>query len=843
MAEYEIITPRPGNAPYSLTGSMYIGGPPPVGQYTANSDNSLQGWWRCNKDPSIDSQIVDSSNKNRPANNNLPVFSSTDYPSKLIQAASCTWDGLTTAPNVGTAALWDTIIGSDTANGATQKMSFSMWVKKTGNGDSVYPRLFQFGDDGNNLGQVWAFVEVGGRIHFSADFTVGRGEWRTGGMILPPSGAGLGWNHILITYDATSTSNTPMLYLNGVSYPFFIYSGLNPNGSYTGIKGDPCIIGNRSGQDRTFEGSIADFAVWNEVLTAADALTLHAARLGPIYYTYRNFDLIGYGQRLSPTGSQERLSLQGVDAQPDDIYFPSLLPRVRQGAPMSLWRQGEKISDKYFDDTLAMNPNPQDMRGVGDIKVTQRMNFDWEKLNFGQAPVVQQGESYVETNRFNPINFILSPEETMWPVNLFNLGSLLDHEFDGIIEPLDIRSELLGIVRSRFEGHSVRAGLTGGASETYFGSKQIVDKWHDNDAKAPFFLDAPLNWGTIPISAFSNITQEPDAPFYDKTAFEITTSPLMMNNPQLSGLNGTYSVFDGYSLGSQLLLPLKRNCLAWWRLDQDYSVSGNVSDSSGNNRTGTFPSADSRVTFDTETPASYIQEGSSHFAGETIGTVKIDIGADTIWDGLIGGTGNAAKPFSISVWIYFEDLGGNNAGRVIDFGGDRRLWMTSPSPADAGYGRLKFEAGSIGSECYSSNISGNAWHHVVCTYTGGSDFGGDKKARLYVNASQHDVETQTTTTGINGDCLIGNNLVGGYAFQGYIADVSVWDVRLKWAKVKALYSARNGVCGRGLRNDPLITALKQMNTGSYPVVDPVEERANHGFYFGKNAGSIVYGDE
>ena len=277
----------------------------------------------------------------------------------------------------------------------------------------------------------------------------------------------------------------------------------------------------------------------------------------------RNFNLVGSGSRLSPTGSQYELSLQGIDAQAEDVYFPSLLPRIRQGAPMSLWRQGEKISDKYFDDTLAMNPNPQDMRGVGDIKVTQRVNFGWEQLNFGQAPTVQQGESYVETNRFNPIDFILSSEETMWPVNLFNLGSLLDHEFDGVIEPLDIRSELLGIVRSRFEGHSVRGGLTGGASETYFGSKQIVDKWHAKDDKAPFFLDAALNWGTIPIGAFSNITQEPDAPFYDKTAFEITMSPLMMNNPQLSGLLSSYSVFDGYTIGSQRILPHKSSCVAW----------------------------------------------------------------------------------------------------------------------------------------------------------------------------------------------------------------------------------------------------------------------------------------
>ena len=176
----------------------------------------------------------------------------------------------------------------------------------------------------------------------------------------------------------------------------------------------------------------------------------------------RNFELVGSGSRLSPTGSQYTLSLQGVNAHADDVYFPSLLPRVRQGAPMALWRRGEKISDKYFDDTISVphSGSNQNLRGENDVKLSLRVNFDWEKLNFGQAPTVQQGEAYVETNRFSAVDYIQASEETMWPVNLFNLGSLLEHEFDGVIEPFDIKGELLGLVRSRFEGHAVRAGPT-----------------------------------------------------------------------------------------------------------------------------------------------------------------------------------------------------------------------------------------------------------------------------------------------------------------------------------------------------------------------------------------------
>jgi len=846
MAKYAIITPAPrdGSAPYSLTGSMYIGGPPPVGQYTANSDDSLQGWWRCNEAPS--SVLADSSNKARPASNNLPVFSSVAYPSELIQLGSCTWDGLTTGPNIGTAAMWDAIIGSDISGGSTQQMSFSIWIKQTGPGDSNYSRLYQFGDDGNITGQVWTYLKNNDKLHFSADFDGDRGEWVT--TSVPADWTK--WNHVLVTYDATSDSNNPVIYVNGVSVPIEFYSGRVPSGTYTGIKDDPCIIGNRSGLDRTFEGYIADFAVWNKVLTSNDAAILYAAQAGPIYYTYRDFGLIGYGQRLSPTGSQERLSLQGLDAQPDDIYFPSLLPRLRQGAPMSLWRQGEKISDKYFDDTLAMNPNPQDMRGVGDIKVTQRMNFGWEQLNFGQAPTVQQGESYVETARFNPIDYLESSEETMWPVNLFNLGSLLDHEFDGVIEPFDIRSELLGIVRSRFEGHSVRGGLTGGASETYFGSKQIVDTWHDNDAKAPFFLDAPINWETIPVGAYSNITQEPDAPFYDQTAFGITTSPLVMNNPaHLQPAKISYSVFTSFpgekwteGPAGYRNLPSSGNLLAWWRLNTDVSATGDAVDSSGNDHEGIFPSTNRRPDPSSASPAPYVQTITANFDG-SLNQVRLENGS--VWNPLIGGSGASSLPFSIVFWIN-PDISGVDSNQGIVWFGSSFNEAHRGVIYNKGTGTVRFDVGSTTTNL--ATISAGVWTHVAVTYAGGS--AAPARARIYIDGVQQsflDINNGDVDDILAGSvCRLGSTHAGQY-FKGLLADISVWGKRLLLAEIEALRDASNGVYELAMLEDPLLAGLRNISEDKNPrnpdVVDPTEKRANHGFYFGQNAGSIVYGDE
>lgn len=563
----------------------------------------------------------------------------------------------------------------------------------------------------------------------------------------------------------------------------------------------------------------------------------------------RNFKLVGSGSRLSPTGSQYQMSLQGIDAHLDDVYFPSLLPRVRQGAPMSMWRMGEKISDKHFDDTISLphSGTIPNLDGEGNKKLQLRVNFDWEKLNFGQAPSVSPTGPYVETNRYDAVEYIRASEETMWPVNLFNLGSLLEHEFDGVIEPLDIRSELLGLVRPRFEGHSVRGGLTGGASETYFGSKQIVDKWKVTDEKLAFFLDAPISWDTIPIGAYSNITHEPDAPWKDIPGYEITNKPLTVNNTGISGLSLTnYAITTSTILirysnlhNNEYVLPHSANLLAWWRMNTDVSTSGDAIDSSGNARNGTYAALTRRPLPSTSVPAPYIQLTSTDFDGALDQT---DIGDDSVWEPLIGGNGAASKPFSIVFWINPDLLGTNTNQGVIWFGSSlnepHRGVMYNKST-----GLLLFGVGSSVSNL--ANLNAGVWTHVALTYAGGA--ASPARAMIYMNGVQSsflDIANGDVQS-ISGLGRVGSTYSSLY-FDGLLADVSIWNKALSADEVKALRDASNGVYFNEPQEDTLIEALRDMavkDSGDYGVIDPAEKRANHGFYFGQNAGSIAYGDE
>jgi hypothetical protein len=261
------------NIGYGLTGSFAaprLGadpGPISVGagayNYTSTMASSLQGWWRLNKNISTAGDCEDSSGNNRngtfAAATNRPAFSTSLYPSTHMQAGSCTFDGGGTADDgtsVGTAATWDAIIGNNTGAGSTEKMTFSAWVYKTGDGENNYGRILDFGDS-----DLYVFTDTDDKIYIGAKWNGNNAiQWRTTEAISLNA-----WAHVVITYDATSSSNDPKIYINGIAATVSHYSGTK-TGAYYGIVGQEAHIGNRNTGDRTFEGQIADVAVWNDTL-------------------------------------------------------------------------------------------------------------------------------------------------------------------------------------------------------------------------------------------------------------------------------------------------------------------------------------------------------------------------------------------------------------------------------------------------------------------------------------------------------------------------------------------------------------------------------------------------
>lgn len=141
--------------------------------------------------------------------------------------------------------------------------SYSLWTFRSGDGGGNLGRMFQKGTSSstvnfnNNAGS--------GSYDFNRSWTVA-GVW---GIARPSANA---WHHFLITYDSSSTSNQPVIYLNGVSQTVNI--GTTPSGTRTD-NAEVYNVGNRGdNNNRNWGGDLAEFAVWDRILTAAEAAAL-----------------------------------------------------------------------------------------------------------------------------------------------------------------------------------------------------------------------------------------------------------------------------------------------------------------------------------------------------------------------------------------------------------------------------------------------------------------------------------------------------------------------------------------------------------------------------------------
>lgn len=238
---------------------------------------NLQGWWRLNKDISSAGNAIDSSGRGRDgtfdAAADRPTYSTLIYPSTYIQTSSLDFDVSSNDKiNIGTAAVWDALIGNDTANGSTEQMTFCAWIYKNGDGGGNLGRIIDFGD-----GDVVVTTNVSEQVGFIAKWNGAQVLWSTTLSNLFKLDQ---WAHIAITYDATNTANDPKIYINGIEYVTYIVSGTK-TGTYDGVGTEDCYIGGDFSDAYSFEGNISDVGAWNKVLPSDEIRAIFNASLTP----------------------------------------------------------------------------------------------------------------------------------------------------------------------------------------------------------------------------------------------------------------------------------------------------------------------------------------------------------------------------------------------------------------------------------------------------------------------------------------------------------------------------------------------------------------------------------
>lgn len=139
--------------------------------------------------------------------------------------------------------------------------SYSMWTYRTGGGGNGAGRFF---DKRVSSGAVEFFFNnnASSQYSFIRQFTTA-GEWRI------TSPAADSWHALTLTFDCSSASNDPIMYLDGSSVT--VTENQTPTGTVVD-NSDAYVIGNRANDNlRNWAGRLAWFSVWDVILNANEA--------------------------------------------------------------------------------------------------------------------------------------------------------------------------------------------------------------------------------------------------------------------------------------------------------------------------------------------------------------------------------------------------------------------------------------------------------------------------------------------------------------------------------------------------------------------------------------------
>jgi len=140
------------------------------------------------------------------------------------------------------------------------------------------------------------------------------------------------WVHVCITYSGSSTANDPILYYDGVDQGASD-SQSGPSGNFSNASSlSSHIIGNSGAENKSFDGRLCEFALWNRVLEPGEVATLAAGKSPlrvrrdpdrlrvylPIYGNLGNPSTERGYTRSSPNGASVRAS----DSLPQADHAP-----------------------------------------------------------------------------------------------------------------------------------------------------------------------------------------------------------------------------------------------------------------------------------------------------------------------------------------------------------------------------------------------------------------------------------------------------------------------------------------------------------------------------------------
>lgn len=146
------------------------------------------------------------------------------------------------------------------------RMSYEFMFFSRGSGGGALGKIFQKGNTGNAPYVLIQQSSSATILEFLANWGSTTGNW-TWTIV------GSTWYHLIVTYDVSSTSNNPIVYLNAVPQT------LTKTGTPTGTAPPDTAnmyIGNSAANTRNFNGKILYGRGWARILTPGEAWSLYS---------------------------------------------------------------------------------------------------------------------------------------------------------------------------------------------------------------------------------------------------------------------------------------------------------------------------------------------------------------------------------------------------------------------------------------------------------------------------------------------------------------------------------------------------------------------------------------
>ena len=178
--------------------------------------------------------------------------------------------------------------GSATITDDVSIKTIETWVKLRSTPGGLSRIIEKIGSAGYLLG-----IQTSNQIDFQQHFSGGTAEWQSPSNVVPNNV----WTHVAVAYDRTGT-NAPTIYVNGVSQT--ITTTTPASGTAQSDASGNMILGNRDAADRTLDGFIDDFKIYNYARTQGqvveDLNANHPAPGSPVSSAVAHWKLDeGYG--------------------------------------------------------------------------------------------------------------------------------------------------------------------------------------------------------------------------------------------------------------------------------------------------------------------------------------------------------------------------------------------------------------------------------------------------------------------------------------------------------------------------------------------------------------------